>query len=94
MRAESSIGFTDVQHKHLNRCSGEVRLAGAVLGYDVPFPSALPLRFFPYAQVGHDVKFEFSPSTSKVDIDALVVRYADPTYWHQAIQAEAESNLG
>jgi TnpA family transposase len=37
--------------------------------------------------------FEFSPSTSKVDIDALVVRYADPTYWHQAIQAEAESNL-
>jgi hypothetical protein len=38
--------------------------------------------------------FEFSPSTSKVDIDALVVRYADPTYWHQAIQDEAESNLG
>ena len=38
--------------------------------------------------------FEFSPSTSKVDIDALVVRYADPTYWHQAIQAEVESNLG
>jgi hypothetical protein len=29
-----------------------------------------------------------------VDIDALVVRYADPTYWHQAIQDEAESNLG
>jgi hypothetical protein len=25
-------------------------------------------------------KFEFSPSTSQVDIDALVVRYADPTY--------------
>jgi TnpA family transposase len=38
--------------------------------------------------------FEFSPSTSNVDIDALVVRYADPTYWHQAIQDEAESNLG
>jgi hypothetical protein len=38
-------------------------------------------------------KFEFSPSTSQVDIDALVARYADPTYWHQAIQAEAESNL-
>jgi len=38
--------------------------------------------------------FEFTPSTSKVDIDALVVRYADPTYWHQAIQDEPESNLG
>jgi Tn3 transposase DDE domain len=38
--------------------------------------------------------FEFSPSISKVDIDALVVRYADPNYWHQAIQAEAESNFG
>jgi hypothetical protein len=30
--------------------------------------------------------FEFSSSTAKVDIDALVVRYADPTYWHKAIQ--------
>ena len=37
--------------------------------------------------------FEFSPSTSKVDIDALVVRYADPTCWHKAIQDEAEPNL-
>jgi hypothetical protein len=37
--------------------------------------------------------FELSPSTSKVDIDALVVRYADPTYWHKAIQNETESNL-
>ena len=26
--------------------------------------------------------FEFSPLTSKVDIDALVARYADPTYWN------------
>jgi hypothetical protein len=37
--------------------------------------------------------FEFSPSTSKVDIEALVVRYADPTYWHKAIQDEVESNI-
>lgn len=36
--------------------------------------------------------FEFSPSTSKVDIDALVIRYADPTYWHQAIQVESEKH--
>jgi hypothetical protein len=36
---------------------------------------------------------QFSPSMSKVDIDALVVRYADPTYWHQAIQDEVESNI-
>ncbi len=27
------------------------------------------------------------------DIDALVVRYADPTCWHKAIQDEAEPNL-
>ena len=38
--------------------------------------------------------FEFSPSTSNVDIEALVVRYADPTYWHKAIQDETESDLG
>ena len=38
--------------------------------------------------------FEFSPSTSKVDIDALVVRYAEPTYWYKAIQDEFESNIG
>jgi Tn3 transposase DDE domain len=38
--------------------------------------------------------FEFSPSTSKVDIEALVVRYADPTYWYKAIQDEVESNIG
>ncbi|AKE62245.1 transposase (plasmid) [Citrobacter amalonaticus Y19] len=29
--------------------------------------------------------FEFSPSTSKIDIDALVARYADPEYWQQAL---------
>jgi hypothetical protein len=37
--------------------------------------------------------FEFSPSAANVDIDALGVRYADPTYWHKAIQNETESNL-
>jgi hypothetical protein len=37
--------------------------------------------------------FDFAQPSIQVDIDALVVRYADPTYWHQAIQAEAESNL-
>jgi len=37
--------------------------------------------------------FQFSPSTSKVDIDALVGRYADPTYWHRAIQEEGEGTL-
>ena len=39
-------------------------------------------------------RFEFSPPTLKVDIDDLVVRYADPTCWQRAIQDEAESNLG
>ncbi|WP_269031724.1 hypothetical protein [Providencia rettgeri] len=29
--------------------------------------------------------FEFSPSTSKIDIDALVARYAEPEYWKQAL---------
>jgi len=37
--------------------------------------------------------FQFSPSTSKVDIDALAVRYADLTYWNHAIQEEGETNL-
>jgi len=38
--------------------------------------------------------FEFSPSTSKVDIDALVARYADPAYWHKALREKAESPAG
>lgn len=32
--------------------------------------------------------FEFSQSTSKVDIDALVACYADPTYWSKALNGE------
>jgi hypothetical protein len=37
--------------------------------------------------------FQFSPSTSKIDIESLVVRYADPTYWHKATQGEGEATL-
>ncbi len=43
--------------------------------------------------LGYNYVFEFSPSTSQVGIDALVVRYANPTYWHKAIQDEADSNF-
>lgn len=38
--------------------------------------------------------FEFSPSTSKVDIDALVARYADPMYWNKALMDDPERDLG
>lgn len=38
--------------------------------------------------------FEFSPSMSKVDIDALVARYADPAYWRKALREEGEPSLG
>jgi len=38
--------------------------------------------------------FEFSPAMSKVDIDAMVARYADPTYWNQALQDDGEAPLG
>jgi TnpA family transposase len=34
--------------------------------------------------------FEFNPSTSKVDIDALVAHFADPTYWSKV----EEQSLG
>jgi len=34
--------------------------------------------------------FEFSPPTSKVAIDALAARYADPVYWDKALQEESE----
>jgi TnpA family transposase len=36
--------------------------------------------------------FEFSPSTSKIDIDALVARYADPKYWLQAL-TDSETSI-
>lgn len=38
--------------------------------------------------------FEFSPSTSKVDIDALVAQYADPAYWNKALTEDAEPHVG
>jgi hypothetical protein len=37
--------------------------------------------------------FEFSPANSKVDIDALVARYADPVYWSKALQDLSEAPL-
>ena len=33
-------------------------------------------------------QFEFSADDSKVDIDALVARYADPDCWSKSLQAE------
>lgn len=38
--------------------------------------------------------FEFSPSTSKVDIDSMVARYADPAYWSKTLREEGEAPLG
>jgi hypothetical protein len=38
-------------------------------------------------------KFEFSTSEPKVDIDALVARYADPVCWHKALQEEIRGDL-
>jgi len=37
--------------------------------------------------------FEFSPSTSKIDIDALVARYADPEYWSKVLKERQEPPL-
>jgi TnpA family transposase len=38
--------------------------------------------------------FEFSPSKSKIDIDILVVRYADPAYWSKFLKERQEPPLG
>jgi len=38
--------------------------------------------------------FEFNPAVSKIDIDALVARYADPAYWNNALKEENEGPLG
>jgi hypothetical protein len=38
--------------------------------------------------------FEFNPVVSKIDIDALVARYVDPTYWSKALKEESEGPLG
>ncbi len=37
--------------------------------------------------------FEFNPAISKIDIDALVARYADPDYWSKVQQEEQEPPL-
>ena len=36
--------------------------------------------------------FEFSPAASKIDIDALVAQYSDPTYWNKALRKENEDH--
>jgi hypothetical protein len=38
-------------------------------------------------------KFEFTPATSKVNIEALAARYDDPSCWHKAFHDEAEDGL-
>ena len=38
--------------------------------------------------------FEFNPPTSKIDIDALVARYADPAYWSKVLKERQEPPLG
>lgn len=38
--------------------------------------------------------FEFSPAVDKIDIDALVARYADPEYWSSTLQEPIEMPLG
>lgn len=37
--------------------------------------------------------FEFNPAISKIDIDALIARYADPDYWSKAQQEEQKPTL-
>jgi len=34
--------------------------------------------------------FEFNPSISKIDIEALIACFADPAYWRKTLRAEAE----
>ena len=38
--------------------------------------------------------FEFNSSTSKVDLNALVARFADPDVWNKALQEVGEPSLG
>jgi len=37
--------------------------------------------------------FEFSPTESTVDLDALVARYSDPGYWSTVLQEEQEAQV-
>lgn len=38
--------------------------------------------------------FEFNETATKVDIDALAARYADPDYWSKALKEAQEMPLG
>ncbi len=38
--------------------------------------------------------FEFNETTTKIDIDALAARYADPAYWSKALKEAQEVPLG
>ena len=38
--------------------------------------------------------FEFNETTTKIDIDALAARYADPDYWIKAQKEAQEVPLG
>jgi hypothetical protein len=37
--------------------------------------------------------FEFSPTESTVDLDALAARYSDPGYWSTVLQEEQEAQV-
>lgn len=37
---------------------------------------------------------KFNPSTSKIDIDALVARFADPVFWSKVLKERQEQPLG
>lgn len=40
------------------------------------------------------LNIEFNLSTSKIDIDGLVARYADPVYWSKILKERKEPPLG
>jgi hypothetical protein len=39
-------------------------------------------------------KFEFITERTKVDLDALAARFADPALWNKAVQDEGDNSLG
>ena len=39
-------------------------------------------------------KFEFITEQTKVDLDALATRFADPALWNKAVQDEGDDSLG
>ncbi len=38
--------------------------------------------------------FEFNPSTSKIDIDAMVARFDDPEFWSKVLKERHDPPLG